>query len=279
MARRHPAVHHLIIYSALLPFLVLALFPVVWMAMTAFKHERDLYTMGVSFWFNEPPTLKHFRLLFTQTWFGRWIVNTAKVSGAVVVITLATAVPAAYALARFRLPGAQQIGIAMFMTYLVPPIILFVPLTYAVAMLGLLDSSWALVLVYPTLTIPFCTWLMLGFFRAVPAEIEEAAWIDGCGLMAGLVRVVLPMSVPAIVTVAIFAFTLSMQEYLYAVVLSLPHTEKVITVGLPTMLIRGDIFFWGALMGGGLLVGVPVALLFGAVLDRFIQALTGHSRP
>ena len=145
-------------------------------------------------------------------------------------------------------------------------------------MLGLLDSSWALVLVYPTLTIPFCTWLMLGFFRAVPAEIEEAAWIDGCGLMAGLVRIVLPMSVPAIVTVAIFAFTLSMQEYLYAVVLSLPHREKVITVGLPTMLIRGDIFFWGALMGGGLLVGVPVAFLFAAVLDRFIQALTGHGR-
>jgi multiple sugar transport system permease protein len=197
----------------------------------------------------------------------------------VVLITIVTAVPAAYALARFRLPGAEKIGIAMFMTYLVPPIILFVPLTYAVAMLGLLDSSWALVLVYPTLTIPFCTWLMLGFFRAVPAEIEEAAWIDGCGLMAGLVRIVLPMSVPAIVTVAIFAFTLSMQEYLYAVVLSLPHTEKVITVGLPTMLIRGDIFFWGALMGGGLLVGVPVAFLFAAVLDRFIQALTGHGRP
>src|SRR5690349_11607443 len=127
MARRHPAVHHLIIYSALLPFLVLALFPVVWLALTAFKHARHLYTMGVSFWFNEPPTLKHFRLLFTQTWFGRWIVNTAKVSGVVVVITLATAVPAAYALARFRLPGAEQIGIAMFMTYLVPPIILFVP--------------------------------------------------------------------------------------------------------------------------------------------------------
>ena len=279
MARRHPVVHHLIIYGALMPFLVLALFPVLWMAITAFKHERDLYTMGVSFWFNEPPTLKHFRLLFTQTWFGRWTVNTARVSSVVVLLTLVTAVPAAYALARFRLPGAEKIGIAMFMTYLVPPIILFVPLTYVVARLGLLDSSWALVLVYPTLTIPFCTWLMLGFFRGVPAEIEEAAWIDGCGLLTGLAKIVLPMSWPGIVTVAIFAFTLSMQEYLYAVVLSLPQAEKIITVGLPTMLIRGDIFFWGALMGGGLLVGVPVALLFAVVLDRFIQALTGHGRP
>ena len=279
MARRRPIVRHLVIYLALAPFLVIALFPVVWMAITAFKHERDLYTMGVSFWFYESPTLKHFRLLFTQTWFGRWMVNTAKVSGAVVAITLVTAVPAAYALARFRLPGADRIGIAMFMTYLVPPVVLFVPLTYVVARLGILDSSWALVLVYPTLTIPFCTWLMFGFLRGVPAEIEEAAWVDGCGLLAGLVRIVLPMSLPAIVTIAIFAFTLSMQEYLYAVVFSLPQDEKVVTVGLPTMLIRGDIFFWGALMAGGLLVGLPVAALFAAVLDRFIQALTGPGHP
>jgi multiple sugar transport system permease protein len=277
MARPRPVVRRVIVRAGLTAFLVIALFPVVWMAITAFKHERDLYTMGAAFWFHEPPTLKHFHLLFTQTWFGRWAVNTARVSGAVTALTLLTAVPAAYALARFRLPGAEQIGIAMFMTYLVPPIILFVPLAYMVARLGLLDSSWALVLVHPTLTIPFCTWLMLGFLRGVPAEIEEAAWIDGCGLLSGFVRVVLPLSLPGIVTTAVFAFTLSMQDYLYAVVLSLPQDEKVITVGLPTMLIRGDIYFWGALMAGGLLVGLPVALLFGLVLDRFIQGLTGAS--
>ena len=268
-------VRHLLIYAGLAPFLLFALFPVLWMMITAFKDEQDLYRMQFPLWFHRPPTLKHFHLLFAQTWFGDWVVNTAAVSLWVVGITLAVAVPAAYALARLRLPGAEGAGIAIFMTYLVPPIILFLPLAPLVVRLGLMDSWWALVVLYPTFTIPFCTWLMMGFFRAVPLEIEEAAWIDGCGVMGGLVRVVLPLSLPGIATTAIFAFTLSMQEYLYAVVFSSPVDQKVVTVGLPTMLIRGDIFFWGALMAGGLLVGVPAAIAFNLVLDRFIQGLTG----
>jgi multiple sugar transport system permease protein len=270
---------HLLIYAGLAPFLLLVLFPLLWMVVTAFKHERDLYAMHANpFWFHVPPSFKHFHLLFSQTWFGTWVVNTAVVSVCVVAITVATVVPAAYALARLRLPGARNTGIALFMTYLVPPIILFVPLTPVVAGLGLMDTRWALALLYPTFTIPFCTWLMIGFFRAVPIEIEEAAWIDGCGLVGGLVRVVLPLSLPGIMTTAIFAFTLSMQEYLYALVFSSPVDQKVITVGLPSMLIRFDIFFWGALMAGGLLVGVPVALLYNFVLDRFIEGLTGTRR-
>ncbi len=280
--RRAPAVvRRLLVYAGLASFLFIALFPVLWMAITAFKDERDLYSMrSIPFWFYEPPTLKHFRLLFTQTWFGTWVVNTALVSVCVVAITLVTAVPAGYALARLRLPGGGNAGIAIFMTYLVPPIVLFLPLAYVVvAKLGLFDSWWALVLVYPTLTIPVCAWLMLGFFRALPPDIEEAAWIDGCGLVGGLVRVIVPLSLPGIATTAIFAFTLSMQEYLYAVVLSSPVDQKVVTVGLPTMLIRGDIYFWGALMAGGLLVGVPAALLFNVVLDRFIHGLTGSGGP
>ena len=279
--RRAPAVvRRLLVYAGLASFLFIALFPVLWMAITAFKDERDLYSMrSIPFWFYEPPTLKHFRLLFTQTWFGTWVVNTALVSVCVVAITLVTAVPAGYALARLRLPGGGNAGIAIFMTYLVPPIVLFIPLAYVVARLGLFDSWWALVLVYPTLTIPVCAWLMLGFFRAMPPDIEEAAWIDGCGLVGGLVRVIVPLSLPGIATTAIFAFTLSMQEYLYAVVLSSPVDQKIVTVGLPTMLIRGDIYFWGALMAGGLLVGVPAALLFNVVLDRFIHGLTGSGGP
>ncbi len=278
MTLRRPVVRHLLIYAALTPLLLLALFPVLWMVITAFKHERDLYQMQFPLWFHLPPTLKHFHLLFTQTWFGTWVVNTALVSGWVVVITVLTAVPAAYALARLRLPGAEHAGNALFMTYLAPPIILFIPLTPVIAGLGLMDSWWALAVLYPTFTIPFGTWLMLGFFRAVPMELEEAAWIDGCGFVGGLVRIVLPLSLPGVMTTAMFAFTLSMQEYLYALVFSSPVDQKVITVGLPSVLIRFDVFFWGALMAGGLLVGVPVAIVYNFVLDRFIQGLTGTSR-
>ena len=269
------AIRQLGIYAGLAPFLLIALFPVLWMAITAFKHEQDLYAMRFPLWFHQPPTLKHFRLLFTQTWFGTWVGNTAIVSVLTVAITLAAAVPAAYALARLRVPAAEGTGIAIFMTYLVPPIVLFIPLAPVVAWLGVFDSWWSLVLLYPATTIPFCTWLMVGFFRALPPQLEEAAWLDGCGVAGALVRIVLPLSLPGIATTAIFAFALSMQEYLYAVVFASPVDQKVVTVGLPTMLIRGDIYFWGALMAGALLVGTPAAIAFNMVLDRFIQGLTG----
>ena len=274
-SRQRRALRYVGIYTALAPFVLLALFPVAWMTITAFKHERDLYSMKFPLWFHLPPTLKHFDLLFTQTWFGIWTLNTALVSVGAVGITLLMTVPAAYALARLRLPGAESAGIAMFMTYLVPPIVLFLPLVPVVARLGLSDTWWALVVLYPTFTIPFCTWLLAGFFRAVPRELEEAAWLDGCGLAGGFVRIVLPPSLPGIATTAVFAFTLSMQEYLYAVVFASPVDQKVITVGLPTMLIRGDIFFWGALMAAALLVGIPTAVAFHLVLDRFVLGLTG----
>jgi multiple sugar transport system permease protein len=275
--RRRQALRQVGIYAGLAPFLVIALFPVVWMIITAFKQEQDLYSMRFPLWFHQPPTLKHFHILFTHTWFGTWVGNTAAVSALVVVITVLAAVPAAYGLARLRLPAADATAMAIFMTYLVPPIILFIPLAPVVAALGTFDTWWALVILYPTLTIPFCTWLMMGFFRALPRQLEEAAWLDGCSFTGGIVRIVLPLSLPGIATVAIFAFTLSMQEYLYAVVFASPVDQKVVTVGLPTMLIRGDVYFWGALMAGGLLVGAPAAIAFNAVLDRFIQGLTGVS--
>ena len=268
-------VRHCAIYAGLAPFLILTLFPLVWMTITAFKHERDLYQMQFPLWFHLPPTLKHFHLLFTQTWFGTWALNTAMVSASVVAITLAVAVPAAYALARLRLPLAHGVAATIFTAYLVPPILLFVPLAPVVAALGLMDSRWALVLVYPTITIPLCTGLMTAFFRAIPRELEEAAWIDGCGVGAALARVVLPLSVPGIAIVAALAFTLAMQDDLYAVVFASPVEEKVMSVGLPTMLVRYDVFFWGALMAGGLLVGIPAAIAFAAVLGRFVSGLTG----
>ena len=163
----------------------------------------------------------------------------------------------------------------MFLTYLAPPIILFLPLARVVAGLGLYDSWWALVVVYPTFTIPFCTWLMTGFFKTIPREIEEAAWVDGCGLVSALVRVVLPNSRAALFITMVFAFTLSMQEFLYAAVFVSPTEEKLVTVGVPTMLIRGDIYYWGSLMAAALLTGLPVAILYALVIDYFIQGLTG----
>jgi multiple sugar transport system permease protein len=267
---------HLLIYAGLAPFVLIALFPIVWMAITAFKEEADLYRMDqFPFWFHLPPTLKNFKILFSMTYFGPQLVNSALLAACVVVITLLTALPAGYVLARLRLPAAEILGIAIFATYLVPAIVLFLPLARVVGMLGLFDSWWALVLVYPTFTIPFCTWLMVGFFKTLPRGLEEAAWVDGCGLVGGIMRVVLPLSRPGIMIAAIFAFTLSMQELLYGVVYVGPRDQRTVMVGIATALIRGDIFYWGSLMAAGLLVGLPVAILYVFFIDYFIHGLTG----
>jgi multiple sugar transport system permease protein len=280
MATKTTVRHHLLIYAGVTPFVVVALFPIAWMAITAFKQDADLYQRDVfPFWFHRPPTLEHFERLFTETYFGPQLRNTLLLAVIVMAITMVTAVPGGYALARLRLPGAENLGIGIFATYLVPSIILFIPLARVVGALGLFDSWWALVVVYPGFTIPFCTWQMMGYFKTVPVEVEEAAWVDGCSRVGAIWRVVLPVSRPGFAITAIFAFSLSMQEYLYAVVYVAPRAEKVVTVGLATALIRGDIFYWGSLMAGGLLVGLPVALLYSFVLDHFIQGLTGAGAP
>ncbi len=267
---------HALLYAGLTPFLVIALFPICWMVITAFKQDADLYQRGGSpFWFHLPPTLDHFTLLFTRTYFTMQLLNTVQLAVWVVALTMVMAVPAGYALARSRLPGAENIGIAIFLTYLVPPIILFIPLARVVGILGLFDSWWALVVVYPGFTIPFCTWKMMGYFKTVPIEVEEAAWLDGCSRIGGLCRVVLPGSRPGVAISAVFAFSLAMQEYLYAVAYVAPRSEKVVTVALATNLIRGDIFYWGSLMAGALVVCLPIALLYSLVLDHFIEGFTG----
>ncbi|HEU5194772.1 MAG TPA: carbohydrate ABC transporter permease [Methylomirabilota bacterium] len=268
---------HVFIYLALTPFVVFALFPVAWMAITAFKNEAELYRMdGIPFWFHLPPTLDNFRLLlFKSNYFLPSLLNSLLLTVYVVTITLLTAVPAGYALARLRLPGAENLGIAIFVTYLVPPIVLFLPLARVVGTLGLFDSWWALALVYPTFTIPFCTWMLMGFFKSLPRELEEAAWVDGCGLLGGILRVILPLSRPGIVIATIFPIAFSMNEVLYAVTYVGPREEKTVTVAIASTLIRGDIFYWGALMGAGLLVGLPLAVLYMFYLDHFIRGLTG----
>ena len=275
-ARQKEIRRHLWIYGALTPYVIIAVFPIYWMLITAFKQDRDLYRMDVfPLWFHLPPTWKNFTYLFYSTNYVDWVINTMTIAAWVAGITLLTAVPAGYALARLRIPGAENLGIAIFMTYLVPAIILFIPLSRVVAMLGLQDEWWSLVVVYPTFTIPFCTWLMMGFFKTVPMEMEEAARVDGCGYLGALLRIVLPVSVPGILTSVIFAFTLSMQDFLYGLAYVSIGDQKPVTVGVPTELIRGDVFFWGSLMAAALMVGLPVAVLYNFFLDRFIQGITG----
>ncbi|MGH2398628.1 MAG: carbohydrate ABC transporter permease, partial [bacterium] len=205
--RRGKEIRRLVwVYLGLAPFVFIAVFPIYWMVITSFKQEPDLYRMDIfPFWFHMAPTFKNFTYLFQATHYGAWLQNTLTISAWVAAITLLTAVPAGYALARLRIRGAENIGIGIFMTYLVPAIILFIPLARIVAMLDLQDSWWALVVVYPTFTIPFCTWLLMGFFKTVPMEIEEAARVDGCGQLGAMVRVVLPISLPGILTAVIFA--------------------------------------------------------------------------
>lgn len=260
---------------ALAWFTFFAAFPFAWMAITAFKQNSDLYNIRNNpFLFNAPPTLQHMELLFQGTLFTRWLWNTGFVATVVVLITLLVAVPAGYSLARLARGWGQRLGIAIFLTYLVPPSLLFIPLSRVIAELRLQDNLWALVLVYPTFTIPFCTWLLMGFFKSIPAELEEAAMVDGCTRLQALRRIVLPISIAGILTVIIFAFTLSMQEFVYALTFISPSAQKTVGIGVPTDLIRGDVFYWGSLMGGALVSSVPVAVLYSLFLDRFIAGLT-----
>jgi len=262
-------------YATLTFFVVLAAFPVYWMLITAFKTNADLYQVtNIPFWFNQSPTLEHFRYLFEQTLFGRWLLNSLIIGVCVVAITLATAIPAGYALTRLAGRNAEALGIGIFLTYLVPTL-LFLPLSRVISWLGLENSMWSLVLVYPTFTIPFCTWLLMGFFRTVPREIEEAAIVDGCSLFGSFLKMVLPLSLPAILTVVIFTFTLTLQEFVYALTFISASAQKPITLGVATDLVRGDIYYWGELMAGALIASVPVAIAYNLFLDRFIAGITG----
>jgi multiple sugar transport system permease protein len=263
-------------YTAVALFVVLAAFPFYWMLITAFKTNADLYSVdNIPFWFNDPPTVVHFRYLFEQTLFARWLLNSLIIGVCVVAITLVTALPAGYSLARMGGRRGEAIGIGIFLTYLVPTTLLFLPLSRIITMIGLQNSLWSLVLVYPTFTIPFCTWLLMGFFKTVPREIEEAAIVDGCSLLGSFVKMVLPLSVPGILTVVIFTFTLTMQEFVYALTFISSASQKPITLGVATDLVRGDIFYWGELMAGALIASVPVAIAYNLFLDRFIAGITG----
>jgi multiple sugar transport system permease protein len=256
-------------------FTVFAAFPFYWMLITTFKRTGDLYNLRHNpFTFNDLPTWEHLQLLFFGTLFPRWLLNTFAVGAIVVCITLCIAVPAAYSLARLVGRWGESLGIGIFLTYLVPPTLLFIPLSRVIATLRLQDSLWSLVVVYPSFTIPFCTWLLMGFFRSIPRDIEEAARVDGCSRLGAIVRIVLPLSLAGILTVIIFTFTLVMQEFVYGLTFITSASQKTISVGVPTDLVRGDVYYWGPLMAGCLLSSVPVAILYNVFLDRFIAGFT-----
>jgi multiple sugar transport system permease protein len=245
------------------------------MLITSFKSTRDLYDLENNpFVFNEKPTLEHIRLLFRETLFLRWLGNTAFAGLLVVAITLVLAVPAAYALARLTGRWGSRVGIGIFLTYLVPPTLLFIPLSRIVAWLHLQDTLWAIIVVYPSFTIPFSTWLLMGFFKSIPRELEDAAMVDGLSRFQTFLKLVVPTSVSGILTVVIFTFTLVSQEFVYALTFISSAAHQTVGVGVPIYLVRGDVYYWGSLMAACLIASLPIAVLYNLFLDRFIAGFT-----
>lgn len=261
-------------YGITIPFAIVLAFPFVWMAVTSLKQEAQVYDPTKVWSFH--PTLASYGYLLHHTDYLRWLGNSCFVGLLVVLITLVVAMPAGYALARLSGGFGRSMGVGIFLTYLVPPTLLFLPLSRVIAQyLHLSDRLWALVVVYPSFTIPFAVWLLMGFFKTVPQELEDAARIDGCSRLGALVRIVFPISIPGILTVVIFTFSLVMNEFVYAITFISSSANRTLTVGVPTDLIRGDLFNWPGIMGAILIPSIPLALVYNAFLNRFIAGFTG----
>jgi multiple sugar transport system permease protein len=251
-------------------------FPFLFAAITMFKQNTDLYRRpnGNQLIFTKSPTLSNLSLLFDHTPYLTFIANNLIIGACVVVITLALSVPAAYALARVTGRWGEKVGIGIFAVYLVPPTLLFLPLSQLVTIFGLQNSIWSLVVVYPSFTIPLSTWLLMGFFKSIPRDIEEQAQVDGYSRLGAVLRAVIPLALPGIFTVVVFTFTLTMQDFIYALSFVSSSANMTVSVGVPTNLIRGDVFYWQSLMASAIVVAVPVALLYNLFLDKFIQGFT-----
>jgi len=261
------------VYAVAIPFAVVLGFPFAWMAVTALKSQAEVFQPSHTWSFH--PTLSSFGFLFHHTKYVRWLENTCFVGLLVVAITLLVAVPAGYALARLAGRVGQSLGVAIFLTYLVPPTLLFLPLSRVISTLHLQDRLWALVLVYPSFTVPFAIWLLMGFFKTIPQELEDAALVDGCSRLSTIVRIVFPISIPGILTVVIFTFSLVVNEFVYAITFITSSTNRTLSVGVPTDLIRADLFNWPGIMAAILIPSIPLALVYNAFLNRFIAGFTG----
>ena len=263
------------LYLPLGIFLFVLLFPFYWMATTALKPNAELLSReGNPFWVARP-TLEHFRHLVFETPYPEWMWNTVIVSVVSTFASLAASVLAAYAIERLRFKGSKQIGLSIFLAYLVPPSILFIPLAAIVFKLGIFDTRWALILTYPTFLIPFCTWLLMGYFRTIPYELEECALIDGATRWQILVKIILPLAVPGLISAGIFAFTLSWNEFIYALTFVSSSEVKTVPVGVVTELVEGDVYHWGALMAGALLGSLPVAIMYSFFVEYYVSGMTG----
>jgi multiple sugar transport system permease protein len=262
-------------HAMLVPFLIFALFPFYHMALTSVKKDRELYDRAaVPLLIQQGPTLEHYNKLITESSFLTWTKNSLLVTILATTVSLVIGTAAAYALARLKFFGVGSFGTGIFVTYLVPTSLLFLPLAQVVNWLGLADSKWSLVVTYPTFLVPFCTWLLMGYFRTVPKEVEECAMVDGATRIQALVRIVLPIAIPGLVCAALFAFTLSWNEFIYALTFTSSSEEITASVGVTSELIRGDIYFWGQLMAGAVLGSVPIVILYVFFLDYYVSGLT-----
>ena len=264
------------IWLPLLVFVFVLLFPFYWMAITAVKPNNEMTNFNdfSPFWVVEP-TLQHIRYLLFETSYPGWLWNTILISVASTFLSLLAAVFAAYAIERLRFSGSRQVGLAIFLAYLVPPSILFIPLSVMVFQLGLYDTPFALILTYPTFLVPFCIWLLMGYFRSIPFELEECALIDGASRWQILTKIILPLSVPGLISAGIFAFTLSWNEFIYALTFIQSSENKTVPVGVLTELVRSDVYEWGALMAGALIGSLPVVILYSFFVEHYVSSMTG----
>ncbi|HEX2525597.1 MAG TPA: carbohydrate ABC transporter permease [Geminicoccus sp.] len=266
----------MVVYVPLILFLLTLLFPFYWMVITAFKSNAELYNYNdySPFWISSP-TLEHVKRLLFDTDYPRWLWTTMMVAVASTFLSLFVSVLAAYAVQRLRFKGSQWVGLAIYLAYLVPPSILFIPLATMIFKMGLYDSPLALILTYPTFLVPFCTWLLIGYFKSIPYELEECALIDGATRLQIMWKVTLPLAVPGLISAGIFAFTLSWNEFIYALAFIQSSEKKTVPVAVLTQLVEGDVYHWGSLMAGALLGSIPVALIYSFFVDYYVSSLTG----
>jgi multiple sugar transport system permease protein len=273
--KRRPLRTKVLLHLGLLPFLIFALFPFYHMTLTSLKTDRELYDLAAApILIRQGPTLEHYYKLLWETGFLTWINNSLVVTLLATTVSVVIGTIAAYALARLKFFGVGPFGTGIFVTYLVPTSLLFLPLAQVVHWIGLADSKWALVVTYPTFLVPFCTWLLMGYFRTVPKEIEECAMVDGATRLQALIRIILPIAIPGLVCAILFAFTLSWNEFIYALTFTSSSEEITASVGVTQELIRGDIYFWGGLMAGAVLASVPIVILYVFFLDYYVSGLT-----